>query len=221
MRTDDSSAAARAYRHLRDAIVEGALASGEMLAETALAEQLSMSRTPVRAALVRLQEEQWVTIYPKRGALVTGLSDRDIEEIADARFIFETTAVQRAGANTLHALLPRLEESLAEQQRAADSLEAGDLRHFIDVTTDFHRMFVESGGSTVLLELSERLADRRRYTLFRLGTGLVERREAMLAEHRALVDALRAGDIALFADILGAHLRDTHHTQVGPSPVAL
>lgn len=219
MKADDSSASVRAYRYIHDAIIEGAVASGEMLAETGLAEQLGMSRTPVRAALLRLQEEQWVTIYPKRGALVTGLSDRDIAEIADARFIFETTAVQRASAETLNALIPRLEDSLARQEQAAEALEAGDLRQFIDVTTEFHRMFVESGGNTVLLELSERLSARRRYTLFRLGEELVERREAMLAEHRALVDALRAGDVGLFADILRAHLRDTHHTQVGPSPV--
>ena len=60
-----------------------------------------MSRTPVRAALARLQEEKWVTIYPKRGALVNGLSDRDISEIADARYMLEASAAQRATAVTV------------------------------------------------------------------------------------------------------------------------
>lgn len=207
----DSSAAGRAYRHLRDAILEGELAAGEMLGESGLAERLGMSRTPVRAALVRLQDEQWVTIYPKRGALVNGLSERDIAEIADARYVLEAAAVQRATPGMIEKLVPRLEESLVTQ---AETLAAEDLRGFIDCTTGFHRMFVEVSGNVILLEMSDRLADRRRYMLFRQGDRLIERREEMLAEHRALIDALRAQDVALFAETLRAHLRDTHDAAV-------
>lgn len=213
VRTDDSSAAGRAYRHLRDAILEGEIEPGVMLGESGLAERLEMSRTPVRAALVRLQEERWVTIYPKRGALVNGLSDRDIAEIADARYMLEAAAVQRARPATIEGLLPRLEESLVEQEAA---LAAGDLPRFIDHTTGFHRMFVEAGGNAVLLEMSDRLADRRRFMLFRQGERLIERRTAMLAEHQSLIDALRSGDVALFAESLRTHLRDTHDTAVEP-----
>lgn len=213
MGTDDSSAAGRAYRHLRDAILEGGFAPGQMLGESGLAEQLGMSRTPVRAALVRLQEERWVTIYPKRGAQVNGLSDRDIAEIADARYLLESAAVQRATTATIEDLLPRLEASFDAQEAA---LAGGDLPLFIDHTTRFHRMFVEAGGSAVLLEMSDRLADRRRFMLFRQGERLIERRSAMLAEHRALIDALRSGDVARFAESLRAHLRDTHHAAMEP-----
>ncbi|HLS32972.1 MAG TPA: GntR family transcriptional regulator, partial [Brevibacterium sp.] len=174
---------------------------------------LGMSRTPVRAALVRLQEEQWVTIYPKRGALVNGLRDRDIAEIADARYMLEAAAVQRATPAAIAELLPRLEESLDAQGAA---LTDGDLPRFIDCTTRFHRMFVEVGGSAVLLEMSDRLADRRRYMLFRQGRRLIERRTAMLEEHGALIAALRAGDVALFAESLRTHLRDTHDAPLDP-----
>lgn len=213
VRTDDSSAAGRAYRHLRDAILEGGFTPGQMLGETGLAEVLGMSRTPVRAALARLQEEKWVTIYPKRGALVNGLSDRDIAEIADARYMLEAAAVQRATTATINSLLPRLEESLDAQETA---LADGDLPVFIDHTTGFHRMFVEAGGNAVLLEMSDRLADRRRFMLFRQGERLIERRTAMIEEHRALIEALRSGDVALFAESLRAHLRDTHDAAVEP-----
>lgn len=208
-----SSAAERAYRHLRDAILEGELAAGEMLGESGLADRLGMSRTPVRAALVRLQDEQWVTIYPKRGALVNGLSVRDIAEVADARYVLEAAAVQRATPGMIERLVPRLEESLKAQARA---LAAQDLRAFIDATTGFHRMFVEVSGNDVLLEMSDRLADRRRYMLFRQGERLIERREEMLAEHRELIDALRERDVVRFAEALRGHLRDTHEAAVDP-----
>jgi DNA-binding GntR family transcriptional regulator len=209
----DSSAAERAYLHLRDAILEGELAAGEMLGESGLAQRLGVSRTPVRAALLRLQDERWVTIYPKRGALVNGLSERDIADIADARYMLEAAAVQRAAPEAIERLVPRLEESLVEQSR---TLAAEDLRGFIDRTTAFHRLFVEVGGNQVLLEMSDRLADRRRYMLFRQGERLIERREEMLAEHRALIDALRDHDVARFAETLRAHLRDTHDARVDP-----
>lgn len=208
-----SSAAERAYRDLRDAILEGEFAAGEMLGESGLADRLGMSRTPVRAALVRLQDEQWVTIYPKRGALVKGLSERDIAEVADARYVLEAAAVQRATPGMIERLVPRLEESLQAQ---AHALAAQDLRAFIDATTGFHRMFVEVGGNDVLLEMSDRLADRRRYMLFRQGERLIERREGMLAEHRELIDALREQDVVRFAEALRGHLRDTHDAAVDP-----
>lgn len=81
---------------IRDDILDGTHQPGSMLGETGLATSLGMSRTPVRAALVRLQDEGWIQVYPKRGALVQGLSDRAMLELADARFVLETTAVDRA-----------------------------------------------------------------------------------------------------------------------------
>lgn len=209
------SAADRAYEHLRDAILEGRIPAGEMLGESGVAEHLGMSRTPVRTALARLQDEQWVTIYPKRGALVLGLDEHEVADIADARHLLEVAAVQRAGAARIERVLPRLEESLRAQEEA---LEAGDLHSFIDQTTSFHRMFVEVGGNATLLEMSDRLADRRRYMLFRQGERLLQRREETIAEHRALIDALQTGDVAVFAEVLRAHLRDTHDAPLGPRP---
>ena len=64
--------------------------------------------------------------------------------------------------------------------------------------------------------MSDRLADRRRFMLFRQGERLIERRAAMIAEHRALIEALRSGDVARFAESLRAHLRDTHNAAVEP-----
>lgn len=199
------SAAESAYRALRDAILEGEHRPGEMLGEAGLAASLGVSRTPVRAALGRLQDEGWITIYPKRGALVRGLAAERIAEHADARLVLETTAAARVHPDRRDAHASALDRSVREQEEA---FRAGDLRSFIDLTLRFHRGFVEAGGSEVLLELYDRLADRHRFLLFAAGERLLGRCEEIIAEHRALVEYLRSGDAESFASVLRGHIAE-------------
>lgn len=205
MNDTDSSASARAYRSIRDAILDGTHAPGEMLGEASLAAALAMSRTPVRAALARLQDEGWVVIYPKRGAVVQGLSERAIAELDDARLIFESTAVGRAPQALREQLADRLQESV-EQQREA--FRHRDVREFVALTMRFHRGFVEAGGNSVLLELYDRLADRQRFVLFDAGDRLLERCEEIIREHVALTELLRAGDAVGFSAALRDHIAE-------------
>ncbi|WP_449276638.1 GntR family transcriptional regulator [Leucobacter sp. GX24907] len=210
---DPESAAVRAYEHIRDGIIEGRYRTDDMLGESGLAAELSLSRTPIRSALVRLQDEQWITIYPKRGALVKGLSDRAISDLSDTRYILESAAVQRADASQITALCEKLTHQIAEQQTA---LEEQDVHRFVDLATAFHRSFVEVSGNQVLLELSDRLADRQRYMLFRLGSRLLNQCQLVLDEHRELVEALRAEDPARFAESLRRHINDVHTDRMPP-----
>jgi len=205
--SETESAATRAYTHIRDGIIEGRYETGTMLGEAGLAAELSVSRTPIRAALVRLQEEQWITIYPRRGALVRGLSERELTDLADARYVLESAAIQRADAPQITRLAGRLTEQIAEQQAA---FEAEDIARFVELTTAFHRSFVEVGGNGVLLELSDRLADRQRYMLFKIGPTLLQRCESILEEHRQLVAALGDVDSARFSATLRGHINDVH-----------
>lgn len=200
------SASERAYRSIRDDIIEGVLATGTMIGEASVAAELGISRTPVRVALARLQDEGWITIYPKRGALVQGLSERTIAELADARLTLEATSVSRASDALRAQLAERLDASL-DAQRAA--FAADDVRGFIDLTLAFHRGFVEASGSAVLLELHDRLSDRHRYVLFASGDRMLARCTEIITEHVALVAHLRAGDAAAFAEELRGHISET------------
>lgn len=209
------SAAERAYRRIRDDILEGTHQPGTMLGESSLAAALGMSRTPVRAALGRLQEEGWITVYPKRGALVRGMDERNVAELADARFILETTGVSRASAQRRERLADRLRAMIPDQREA---LAADDLRRFIDLTIRFHRGFVEAGGSEVLLELYDRLADRHRFILFASGDRVRARGDAIIVEHEALTERLREGAAAEFADVLREHIAEVPAEAAGPFP---
>ncbi|MER7332999.1 MULTISPECIES: GntR family transcriptional regulator [unclassified Micromonospora] len=201
------SASERAYAAIRAGILNGAHKPDTMLGEASLAAELGVSRTPVRAALARLQDEGWITVYPKRGALVRRMSEKAAEDLVDARLIIEATAVQRATPERRMALAARLEQDIDQQKEA---LADRDLNGFIELTIAFHRSFVEVGGNLVMLELNDRLADRQRFLLFSYGETLLARCEAIIAEHENLVARLRADDAQGFAEALRAHVGDTY-----------
>ncbi|HWK28397.1 MAG TPA: GntR family transcriptional regulator [Solirubrobacter sp.] len=203
---DDQSATRRAYTAILEAILDGRHPAGTMLSEAALAAQAGLSRTPIRTALALLQDEGWVSIYPKRGAMVQGLSERDVADFADARLILESTSVRRARTEDLRQLAERLESEVAVQREA---LGGGDVRAFIESTIAFHRSFVQAGRNRVMLELNDRLADRQRFLLFSYGDTLLARAADIIAEHEELVAHLRAGDAEAFAEALRHHIGDT------------
>ncbi|GAB7106502.1 GntR family transcriptional regulator [Streptomyces phaeofaciens JCM 4814] len=201
------SASERAYAAIREDILNGTHEPDTMLGEAQLAARLGVSRTPVRAALARLQDEGWITVYPKRGALVRGMSEKAVADLADARLILEGTGAQRATPRRRHAVAERLAEDIDRQKRA---LADGDLRHFVELTIAFHRSFVEAGENLVMLELHDRLADRQRFLLFSYGDTLLGRSDAIIAEHEDLVARLRSDDGPGFVEVLRSHLGETY-----------
>ncbi|MER7276581.1 GntR family transcriptional regulator [Dactylosporangium sp. NPDC000244] len=201
------SAAERAYQAMRDGILNGVHPAGTMLGEESLAAEIGVSRTPVRAALSRLQDEGWIVIYPKRGALVQGLSERAVADLEDARLMLESTGASRASQASREELAARLRESIAAQREA---FQARDVRRFIELTIGFHRAFVEAAGNDILLELNDRLADRQRFLLFNKGDRLLARSDDIIAEHEDLVERLRTGDTAGFTQALRQHLADNY-----------
>lgn len=201
------SASERAYAAIREDILNGTHEPDTMLGEAQLAARLGVSRTPVRAALARLQDEGWITVYPKRGALVRGMSEKVVADLADARLILEGTGVQRATPRRRHAIAERLAGDIDRQKQA---LADGDLRHFVELTIAFHRSFVEAGENLVMLELHDRLADRQRFLLFSYGDTLLGRSDAIIAEHEDLVARLRSDDGPGFVEVLRSHLGETY-----------
>ncbi|WP_036460996.1 GntR family transcriptional regulator [Mycobacterium sp. 141] len=208
---DTGSATRRAYDAILDGILRGNYEPGTMLGEAGLAAEIGVSRTPVRTALALLQDEGWITVYPKRGALVRGLSARDVRDLADARLIIESTAVQRATSVAHDALVSRLSAQI-HRQRA--SLADRDAVGFIELTIEFHRAFVEAGDNRVMLELYDKVGDRQRFLLLSYGETLLTRCEAIIAEHHTMVEKIKAHDTGGFAELLRTHLSDTYHSEL-------
>lgn len=204
----------RAITFIRDSIIDGTFAADSMLSEADLALQLGMSRTPVRVALARLQDDGWVRIYPKRGALVRGLSPAEIADLADARLVLEVSGVTRATPERRAELAAELAPSIRQQRKA---LAARDVRGFIELTLDFHGAFLRAGTNRYLIELGGHLSDRQRQMLFAKQHELLQRSKHIIDEHQQLLDCLRDDDVERFAEVLRAHVADTVVHDFGPA----
>lgn len=203
--------ARRAYAWIRRGIIAGELAPGSMLSENELAGALGMSRTPVRTALGRLQDDGWVTIYPQRGALVRELTATEVRESAEVRHAMEVAGVSRATPDRLAALH---EEAMENLDRQGDALRGGDFARFNELSLAFHRLFVRLAGNAIMLELYDRVQDRQLLSNAARAQGIVAAAEEVLDQHRRLQTRAWAGDWVGFAEAL-----NSHHTIGGPALV--
>jgi len=198
-----ASAAERVYAHLKAAILDGTLAGGVLLTEGQVADEVGVSRTPVREAMLRLEAEGMLRLYPKKGALVVPVSSAEAEDVIEARALVETWAAQRLGAASQQHLATQLEE-LVDQMRAHQA--AGDVGAFSADDRTFHETIVAAAGNQILTRVYRSLRERQiclSSSIMRFST---ERMTAAVADHDRLVDLLRAGDHEQFAALLDRHL---------------
>lgn len=207
------SASKQALVAIRRGIIEGTYPSGTMLSENELGAALQLSRTPIRSALARLQEDGWITIYPKRGAMVLGMSEQDITDMAKARLILEVTGIEETDSETRTRLAKRLHSNLVKHRQA---LESGDFGVFVQLTCAFHHAFICAGGNRYLIELGERLADQHARLLYQREEVMLAEAESVLADHEELLDSLETDDTDHFGDCLQRHFRAAHAPELGP-----
>jgi DNA-binding GntR family transcriptional regulator len=182
-------AAARAYQAIKGSILDRTYVGGTLLTEGELAEAVGVSRTPVREALLRLEADGLVRLYPKKGALVLPVSADEIADLLETRELVEThTAVRAVDATGLTATLRRYLTDMRQAREARDALV------FMTADRAFHHAIVAAAGNAVLTGLYDALRDRQ----LRMGVEYMrsgpERMDRALAEHEAILDALVSGD---------------------------
>jgi DNA-binding GntR family transcriptional regulator len=182
-------AAARAYQAIKGSILDRTHPGGTLLTEGELADRVGVSRTPVREALLRLEADGLVRLYPKKGALVLPVSADEIADVLETRELVEThTAVRAMHADGLPAAL---RDRLAEMR---DARARADTVAFMAADRAFHHAVVASAGNAVLTGLYDSLRDRQ----LRMGVEYMrsgpERMDRAIAEHEAIAAALEMGD---------------------------
>lgn len=205
-----ASAAQRVYDHVKTGILEASYTAGDLLTEGAVSADVGVSRTPVREALLRLEAEGLVRLYPKKGALVVPVSTQEAEDVLEARALVERYASRRAWPRRA-ALAGDLAELLTQMRgHRAD----GDVVAFNQTDRTFHESIVAAGGNEVLTRLYRSLRERQLCISIEVMRVSEERMDHALRDHQRLVDALRDGDEKAFLDVTDAHLeRAAEHTR--------
>ncbi|MFF7330410.1 GntR family transcriptional regulator [Streptomyces sp. NPDC090306] len=204
-------AAERVYAHVKQGVLDRRYEGGTLLTEGELAEAVGVSRTPVREALLRLEAEGLLRLYPKKGALVLPVSSQEIADVVETRLLVEEHAARKA-VPAPPALLARLEELLALQ---TEQVAAGDLATAAVTDRTFHAEIVRVGGNDILSRLYDLLRDRQ----LRMGVAVMhshpERVAKTLTEHRQILDALRSGDAAAAVEAVHRHVEWVAHVARG------
>ncbi|GAB3295192.1 GntR family transcriptional regulator [Parasphingorhabdus pacifica] len=195
-----------AYAHLKDTVLSDPSMQGQFVNEQAVADEIGVSRTPIREALLLLAAEELVQLMPKRGAYIAPVTGREIRELFEIRGMIECYAARRA--LELDAVpLERMKAELAEQGEVG----ADQARAFIEHDHRFHSALVESVGNAMLGKTYDGLRARQVRAgieaLFRSDG----RRKAVLAEHEEILETLAAGDAEAATRAITEHLSATQH----------
>ncbi len=188
------------YERVRNAILDGDLAPGTVMSQVALAEELGISRTPLREALRMLQSEGLVEGEPNRRVRVAPMTARDLEELYVMRITLEAEALRLSVPHMTSEDLARLEGHMAEMSHFAAE------KDYVRWTVPhhrFHRALTVHAGERVGFVLGQMFDHAERYRRLHIGAGPSA---WATAQHRDILDACKAGDRERSASLLASHL---------------
>ena len=175
---------------IRDAILKGDLKPGEKVAEPELAEKFGISRTPIREAFRQLESEGYLTVVPRKGAVVAALSERDVQEYYAVKSILEGYAAELAAEKLTEKELAKLETI---NNRLKQLKDEGDVKTFYKIHHDFHDTFLKAADNSKLYDLIKHLG--LKFSRLRMASLSVDGRMAIsVAEHEKLLKAFRQHD---------------------------
>ncbi len=193
----------RVYRHLRQQILEDQLPPGTELSEVALSRELAVSRGPIREAMGRLAAEGLVTVRPRRGAEVRSLTPQELIDAYQVREALEVMAVRLAVPKTTQSDLERLDELV---DRMAEFARKDRVAEFFAANVAFHELLCQLSGNKKLQEVHHRLGGE--ISRFQARTlALRGSLSSSVAEHRAILAAVRLGDADKACELTAAHVQ--------------
>ncbi|VDS06899.1 putative HTH-type transcriptional regulator YdfH [Paracoccus haematequi] len=189
----------RISRELAARIVSGRIAPGERLRQDHVAAEFGASHVPVREAFRELESRGLAVSEPRRGFRVAGFSLAEVREVAEMRAALEVLALRHAAPHLTRAILERADEAT----RAGD--HAGDVKTWEQANRQFHRLILDPCGMPRLLKS---IADLHTASARFLFSGWRAEWEAPTdRDHRAILHALRSGDVDRAASVLARHIQ--------------
>lgn len=193
------------FATMREAIINGDFQPGQRLMEVQLAEQMGVSRTPVREAIRKLELEGLVVMVPRKGAYVAGLSSEDVREVVEIRCVLEGLAAKLAAYKAKPEHIERLNQVVDKFESAVKDRNVGDL---IGFDSDFHDIIYEMAKNGKLMQMTNAL--REQVQRFRVAYFTqINNTEILLQEHKELLEAIAKKDGELARMVAEKHINTT------------
>lgn len=174
---------------IRSAIVNGQLPAGTRVAEPDLADRFGISRTPIREAFRQLESEGFITVIPRKGAVVASFSAKDVSDFYDLKALLEGYAA-RCAAKVL------TEKDLSKMEAVNRQIEAAaakkDLRKVLVLHNEFHDIFLKACGNEKLHSIIQGMV--MQFQRFRLVLAMPGKIEGSVRQHQEIVEAFRKKD---------------------------
>ena len=201
------------FETLRDAIIKQVLKPGERLMEIQLADEMGVSRTPVREAIRKLELEGLVVMVPRKGAYVAGVSMKDIHEVYEVRAALEMLAVSLAAERITDEELDALERQVLRESEAEANADEHSLDNIIYIDSSFHDIIYQAAHNQRLVQfvniLQEQLQRFRAASWSRPG-----RSKTALEEHKQIVEALAERNGELAAKLAKEHIDNAESAMI-------
>ena len=199
------SLADQVFDHLENDILSGKYQRGEILTESKLSTELGVSRTPIREALRRLEQEHIIEESGK-GSVVIGITEKDLEDIFMIRKSLECQVAALAAKNRTEEQLKQLREALEFQEFYLNKKDPDQIKL---MDSRFHETLYKLSGSTAfydtLVPLHKKIQKYRRASVTNSS-----RAEASVAEHRKIYEAIEAKNTALAAKYASEHVENAY-----------
>lgn len=192
------------FNALRQAILYGKLQPGERLMEITLANQLGVSRTPVREAIRKLENEGLVLMIPRKGAQVAPITEKDLNDVLEVRLGLEELAMICACERVTQE---QLEEIRVAQEKFEATLQDSELPHLAKADEDFHELIYQVTGNRRLMQIIHNLREQMyRYRVEYLKDANVGR--TLNEEHKELYHALEDRDATHAIECMKRHIKN-------------
>ncbi len=177
---------------VRSAIVNGQIPAGTRVAEPELADRFGISRTPIREAFRQLESEGFITVIPRKGAVVASLSAKDISDFYDLKTVLEGYAARCAARTLTEKDIAKMESVNRQMETAATK---NDLRRVLHLHNEFHDIFLKSCGNEKLHAIVQNLV--RQFQRFRLILTIRGRMDGSIKQHWEIIEAFQKRDARL------------------------
>jgi len=192
---------------IRDAIINGSLQPRERLMEIQMAEELGVSRTPIREALRKLELEGFIVMVPRKGAYVADLSFKDIADVFEIRAALEGLAAGLAAERITEEELEEMERLLVEKMEAIANY---DIPRLVEVDTLFHELMYKASRNerlgAIISNLREQIQRLRKTSLSYPG-----RMKDSLNEHKKIAEAIQSRDVQLARQLAQEHIENAEN----------